>query len=229
MPEHLPVELLHVDDDLVAVAKPAGLPTDTTPDPRRDTLCAAVRRALPAVAGPWVAHRLDVDTSGVVVFARTARANAALSRIFAGREATKVYLAIVAPALAAGTRVEVVNHLRRPKSGPVQVVRSGGDRAETALEVLDASALAALIQASPRTGRMHQIRVHLAGLGHPIVGDRLYGSRASASRTMLHAWRLRLPAWEEHGAIELCCPPPPDFVAGLAQWGLRLPGPDAAA
>lgn len=223
MLELLPENILFANDELVAVAKPSGIPSDTTPDPHRDTLIAAVRRAFPSSEGPWAVHRLDSDTSGVVVFARTRRANAALAEAFASREVRKVYLAVVAPHMQAGTRVEVVNHLRRPRSGPVVVVRSGGDRAETTFEVLCTSTSASLVAAYPRTGRMHQIRVHVAGLGHPIVGDALYGSATPAARTMLHAWQLTLPAWADHAAIELRCPPPPDFVAALAQHGLRLP------
>jgi RluA family pseudouridine synthase len=216
-------DILYCDDVLLIVAKPAGIPSDTTPDPRRDTLVAAAKRWSGTTTGPWIHNRLDVDTSGIVVFARTAQVNAAVGEAFASREAAKTYLAVVSPPLEVGQQFGIRNHLRRNRNGTMEVVRSGGDRAETEFEVLDSSTNASLVCARPRTGRMHQIRVHLAGLGSPIVGDTQYGGADSRYRLLLHAWRLRIPHPVDGTIVEVECPLPVEFETALATIGLRGP------
>lgn len=230
-------DVLHRDDVLIAVAKPAGLVSQATPDPRRDHLLAVVTRYLRRVDGadaptPVLAHRLDRDTSGVVVLSLHSDAHGPLGEAFRSRDARKTYLAVVATAgrdVAEGVAWTVDNHLRvdRKAKGPrrVRAVRSGGDRAITDMRVLAVGAGAALVEARPRTGRTHQIRVHLADDGLPIVGDTAYGGprfvgAVRAPRMALHAAALELPHPTTGTQLRLEAPVPDDMAALLSRLGL---------
>lgn len=196
------VNVLFEDPDLIAVAKPAGLPSHGTHDARRDHLVAALERFLMArdrLAGPpylAIHHRLDRDTSGVVLFAKTKRFNAEISDQFAGREVRKLYSALTGPGPAPGETWSVEDHLRSVKGQGrerrMEAVRSGGDFAHTDFRVRKTYPRGLWIEAVPHTGRTHQIRVHLAGCGLPILGEDLYGRppRSPARRLMLHAYEL---------------------------------------
>jgi RluA family pseudouridine synthase len=219
--------VLHVDDDLLLVDKPAGLPSDRTPDPRRDHLVAAAGRLLARLGlpveegGPWIHNRLDRDTTGVVAMALSGRANGPLGAIFAERGAEKVYLALVERVWEGGDEVEAREPLRAGAGGRVEVVRSGGKPARTSLRVLARGAGGVLVVARPATGRTHQIRVHLAHRGAPIVGDELYGG-APGPRLMLHAWRLSLPHPVTGEALAVTSPIPPDFAREAARRGVPV-------
>lgn len=159
--------VLRETDDWVAIDKPAGLPTQPTRERDRRSLEELLRVRYREV---FLVHRLDTGTSGVVLFAKTRAAAARLSALFAGGEMCKIYMARVAPPLGSGVTID------SPIDGreALTVVRpTGGDR----------------VEAEIRTGRTHQIRIHLASIGHPVVGDRRYGG-APAARLMLHAWRI---------------------------------------
>ncbi|GAC1431742.1 MAG: RluA family pseudouridine synthase [Thermoanaerobaculia bacterium] len=180
---HLPPLVEHTE--WLAVDKPAGMPTQ----PPRDRAQLSLEEILRATHKRiWLVHRLDTPTSGVVVFARSPQSAARLSRLFASREMKKVYLARVDPPISGDTTVD------------------------TPIDGKDASTLVRprhrdLVEVEIHTGRTHQIRRHLSSVGHPIIGDRRYGSAVNASRLMLHAWRL------EHadlGAIE--APIPAEFL-----------------
>ncbi len=200
-----PEMILFEDEWIVGVAKPAGLPTQPTVDEARANLYALLIKFFQARDGgtPYVGlhHRLDRDTSGVMIFTKKKEVNFEIGRIFAEHLAQKTYLALVATGprkLPASWRVE--NFLAREpgKAGKMRAVRSGGDKAITDFRVLDSVPGAALVEAKPRTGRMHQIRVHLAEGGTPIYGDRTYGYAAPAGspkipRVMLHAAALTFP------------------------------------
>jgi 23S rRNA pseudouridine1911/1915/1917 synthase len=172
-------------------------------------------------------HRLDRDTTGLVLFAKDRSVNRALADAFAGRRVLKQYLALCrgrppAPAW------EVRNHLGR-MSPPGRAARygprsSGGDPAHSEFRVVRRGPEeTVLVEARPHTGRSHQLRVHLAGSGLPIVGDVLYGGEP-AGRVLLHAWRLSLPHPVTGTELTLQCPPPADFEAAA---GPRTPpGPD---
>ena len=190
--------MIYRDETILAVNKTAGLPSGPTKDPRRPHAQALVE----AAAGERLTllHRLDRDTTGVLLFARTPEAAERMLAAFRGREVEKVYLALVSgrtqPAF------EDVCHLREAPGSRVEVVRSGGMRAETSFRTLAFAEGHSLVEARPRTGRMHQIRVQLARLGHPIVGDALYGGAAAirvggrevaVPRQMLHALRVGFP------------------------------------
>jgi RluA family pseudouridine synthase len=229
-----PPAVLYEDDDLVAVAKPPGLVMHATADPHRRDLFSAVRRSLalrPAEARstaglPYLGlhHRLDVDTSGIVLFTKRERSNGPLAAQFQHGEVKKVYHAIVCQprhALADAWRIE--NRLATSGGGRrarMRAARTGGVRAATGFVVLDRLAAALLVEARPETGRKHQIRAHLSDAGMPILGDSRYGGPrhvgpCTASRVMLHASRLSLRHPVTGLPLDLTCPYPPDFAALL--------------
>jgi 23S rRNA pseudouridine1911/1915/1917 synthase len=167
---------------------------------------------------PILLHRLDVDTSGVLLFALTAAANRALYRQMAGREVEKTYLCLAAGDPPDSLRVE--NQLKAGVRGRTVVIQTGGKQAMTEFRVLKRGAGISMVEARPRTGRTHQIRAHLAGEGYPLLGDRLYGGPAgvvlagktlAVRRHLLHAFRLvfRHPGTGENMVIE--APVPEDF------------------
>jgi len=231
--------ILFEDDDLLAVAKPSGLAMHATADPRRSDLFNALRRLLAERGGqrdagaalPYLGlhHRLDADTSGVVLFTRRERANAGLARQFAQGEVTKVYRAIVSrPRHEVPRRWRVENRLAMGGSGRTACMQEAavGTRAATAFAILESLPAALLVEARPETGRKHQIRAHLAGSHLPILGDTRYGGssragRCVAPRVMLHAFTLSLRHPLTGAPLTITCPYPPDFTSLLAR--LRRP------
>ena len=210
--------ILYQDDWLIAVDKPPGLPTHATLDPRRDHLHAATLRLLTRLGQKAYAgqhHRLDVGTSGVVLMTLDKAANKGVAELFAGRGVTKTYLALVevASARSLADSFEVRNHLARDKArrGLMKAVRAGGDFALTHFQKLEVMGDRLLIQAQPHTGRTHQIRIHLAGVGCPIIGDDLYGGKAGP-RLMLHAAALDFIHPKTGEAVHLEAPLPSDFT-----------------
>lgn len=205
---------LYEDDDLLVFDKPSGLAvhkgTRTTGD-----LDSILAKCLdPDGDRPRLVHRLDKDTSGVLVAAKRKAQAERLGRAFAGREVEKVYLAVVVgvPKPASGRIVAALKKVETAKGGRMVECAADDPQALAAatgyavLEIRDGGR-SSLIEFRPETGRQHQLRVHAAILGHPILGDRLYGTAASAPRLMLHAHRLTLP-----GGRTLTAPPPPEFA-----------------
>ncbi len=225
--------VLFQDDALLAVDKPPGLPTHATADPSRPSLVAHVERYLRALGrGAYVGvhQRLDRDTSGVVLFAIDERANAGLARAFEERRVEKTYVALVARPAVVPTGPAVIRRpvaasagRHAPAAGDEATARKEGDRAaETEIVVREVLADALLVEARPRTGRRHQVRVHLAQEGMPILGDPVYGPAAErAPRLMLHARRLALAHPLTGDPLVIESPLPEDFVRVLA----RLRGP----
>jgi RluA family pseudouridine synthase len=197
--------ILFEDEDLIVVDKPAGLPSHPTADESRDNLVSAVTRFLAkrdGIAEPYLGihHRLDRDTSGVVLFAKSKRVNAALTEMFSSHKVVKIYQALsVAPRRKLDREWTIKNSLgkvsSKSKRARYGAVKTGGDRAETLFRVIAEYAHFVWIEAIPKTGRTHQIRVHLSEYGLPILGDDLYGrgSDELAPRLMLHAAELRFP------------------------------------
>ena len=189
--EELPkLDILKLTDGFVAVNKPAGMPTQPTRDRKQRSLEELLRTQFKSI---YLVHRLDTGASGVVVFARTRDAAASLSGLFSSRAIRKTYLMRVEGTIPSPMTIE------SPIGGKEAVTktRPRGD---------------GLIEAEIETGRTHQIRVHLASIGHPVVGDRRYGG-PKAPRLMLHAWRLD---HETIGCIE--APPPDDLIPSAAPW-----------
>jgi RluA family pseudouridine synthase len=227
--------VLYEDEWLIAVDKPPGLPTQPTLDEARLNLFAAVKKFLAARDGgqPYVGlhHRLDRDTSGVVLFTKKAQANAGVADLFAQHGARKTYLAIAArPARPPGEHWTVRNFLGKGalaggKRTKFRSVRSGGDAAHTDFDLRERLDRALLVEARPLTGRTHQIRVHLSEAGMPILGDDHYASAESARlsramgipRLMLHAVNLTFPHPVTNVNVSIPSPIPEDFTRCLAK------------
>jgi tRNA pseudouridine32 synthase/23S rRNA pseudouridine746 synthase len=186
------VAILYEDDDLLAIDKPEGLVA--VPDRRGrgdslfETLCAERGEKL------YIVHRIDRETSGVIVFARNVGTHRRLNRQFETRSVEKVYLALAYGDIGED-QGQIDKPLRQFGSGRIGVDDRHGKPSSTEFRVLQRLEGFTLVEARPRTGRRHQIRVHLYGIGHPIVGDPLYGDRGVQRfypRLMLHARRLTL-------------------------------------
>lgn len=180
------LRVLHQDPSCVAIDKPAGMPTAPTRQAAAGSAQDELERQLGRAERLWLVHRLDRDTSGVLLFARTRAAARALDAAFRERKVDKRYQAWVAGVVDADSG-RVTAPLR--ESGRRAMVDPAGKAAETHWEVVERGADRTLLNLRPTTGRMHQIRVHLQSIGHPVIGDRLYGG-PRASRLMLHATRL---------------------------------------
>lgn len=182
------LQLLHADAHLLVWAKPSGLHTvPAKPPGTQDCLEARARACFPEAL---LVHRLDRDTSGVVVMARTRLAQRHLGWQFERRQMQKSYVARVAGRVAGDEgRVDLPLRCDWPNR-PRQMVDPEGKASTTLWRVLAREAEATRVELTPLTGRSHQLRVHMLAIGHPILGDPLYGEAAAAPRLQLHAWRL---------------------------------------
>ena len=229
-PEAEPGELqvLHEDDHLLAIDKPAGLVVHPSFGHASGTLLNAVlwhtRQRDPAAA-PALLSRLDKFTSGVIIVSKRPEVFAALQRAMRARRIDKDYLAIVhgRPTPVRGTVDAALD--RDPwDRRRITVTDRGGQPAVTHYERLATSEGASLLRCRLITGRMHQIRVHLASKGWPIVGDQSYGDRRRPAlafpRQALHAWRVSLPHPITGGMLEVIAPLPADMIALLAGLGI---------
>ncbi len=196
-PEDAGLAIVHLDEHLLVVDKPAGLLTvPGRGEGRADCLVSRVQRRYPDAL---VVHRLDMATSGLVVLARGATMQRRLSALFQGREVNKVYTAIVHGLIEPDEgQVDLPLITDWPRRPMQMVCHRQGKAALTHFKVLtrDAQQGWTRVALAPVTGRSHQLRVHMLALGHPIVGDPLYGDRVAQQahpRLMLHASRLMLP------------------------------------
>jgi 23S rRNA pseudouridine1911/1915/1917 synthase len=229
-PEARPLTILYEDADLLAIDKPPGLVVHPAPGARRGTLVNALAHYL----GPWtgtgdperpgIVHRLDRDTSGVLLVARTPAALEALARQFRERTVEKQYVAIVRGHLSRASGVIDRPIGRHPRERKRMSVRSRRGRAAvTRWSVLERLRNATLVRLVPETGRTHQLRVHLAALGHPVVGDPVYGrargTRGTSGdfpRQALHAERIRFRHPTTGSELVITSPLPADLRALLA-------------
>jgi len=222
--------VLHEDDQVIVFDKPSGLAVQGGGGVSRSLDDLLVAFAKSNGKKPRLVHRLDRGTSGVIVVARTKPAAAFLSEEFATRRARKTYIAIVEGELPDGdegvfdqplVKVEEGGRLRMliAKEG-----RKGQQSARTAWRMISRNAGRAVLELSPETGRMHQIRAHLMGARCPIVGDHLYGTGdRSADRLMLHAQSLEI-THPDGGRRTFSASLPADFEAVASKFGLSLSG-----
>ena len=219
--EDIPLEVVHEDEALLVINKPAGLVVHPGSGNWRGTLLNALLHHAPALAEvprAGIVHRLDKDTSGLLVVAKTVAAQADLVRQLQARSVRREYLAVVAGRLARDGRIEAPIG-RHPVHRTRMAVTARGRPAATLYQVLKRYADATLLRCRLETGRTHQIRVHLSALGHPLIGDPTYGKRKSRiqfPRQALHAERLALihPATRE--AVAWQVDPPADMRELLA-------------
>lgn len=225
-------DILFEDEFIIAFNKPAGLPTQATLDPSRKHLFGLAKELLQArnpSEKSYLAlhHRLDRDTSGVLLLAKSESANRGVADLFKEHRIQKTYFAICENHSSVQKNTWTVkNYLAKDftkrKVSRFHSVKSGGDPAETDFKILDQSALGLFIQAQPKTGRTHQIRVHLSEEGLPIVGDSHYGWNGEGiRRVMLHAKNLKFihPISQVETFIQ--APLPEDFLETLKKYQLR--------
>ena len=227
-------QVLYEDEWLLVVDKPAGLPTQPTLDASRPSVVSTLKEFLQQRDGgtPYLGlhHRLDRDTSGVLLFTKDQQANAGTAALFSGKTMRKTYQALAVTGAGCPESWVLENYLgeigRVGKAVKYGAVRSGGNPAQTTFRVLERMPRALLIEARPHTGRTHQIRVHLAEGGHPILGDAFYGGPIQlpagpggkfvpVPRVMLHAAALEFPHPVTKAALHIHSPLPADFEACL--------------
>lgn len=224
--------VIHQDDHILALNKPSGLSSQGGRGQVHtlDELLGAFAKS--SGSKPRLIHRLDRDTSGVILTARSKPAAAFLGKAMMGRRFRKTYLAIVTPGAPDPAQGVIEVSLRRDEEGREAFMRvcppehPDAESAVSRYRTLAAAGGAALVELNPQTGRMHQLRVHLASVGRPIAGDPRYGGALMlagqpVSRLMLHAVALEFPH-PAGGRFRLTAPPPDDFLAAAALMGLGL-------
>jgi 23S rRNA pseudouridine1911/1915/1917 synthase len=226
IPQNLPISVVYEDKDLLVVDKPAGMTVHPSPGHSLGTLVNALLAYCPDLTGvgdelrPGIVHRLDKETSGLLVVAKNDRSYQSLQAQFKARSVYKIYQALVwgHPEPFFGTiEGPIARHHHHRKR---MAIVSGGKSATTNYRTLNNYHEMSLLEVIPKTGRTHQIRVHLASIGHAIVGDRLYGrAKSELGRHFLHAATLGffLPSSEEYA--EFLSPLPVElrlFIDGLS-------------
>jgi len=236
-PEPIPLDILYEDNDLLVLNKPAGLVVHPAPGHPGGTLVHAILHHCPDLPGigeeqrPGIVHRLDKETSGVMVVAKNDAAMASLAGQFKGRRVKKTYIALVHGDVkrAEGRIVaEIGRHERDRRRMAVRTRR--GREAVTTYRTMKRLDGFTLLELQPETGRTHQIRVHLSSIGHTVVGDKVYGGRkerkpsavgsrsavsVTAERQLLHAWKLGLFHPRTGEWMEFEAPLPADFTRWL--------------
>lgn len=227
-PESIPLDILYEDDELIILNKPAGLVVHPAPGHESGTLVHALLAHCPDLKGiggvqrPGIVHRLDKDTSGAIAIAKTDHAHQHLQAQLKAKTAGREYLAIVygSPSTNSGTiDLPIGRHPIDRKKMAIVPVEKGGRRAVTHWEVLERFGNYSLNKFVLETGRTHQIRVHSAQMGHPIVGDPVYGSGRSIGVNLtgqaLHAYKLRLVHPSGGDWVEAIAPLPAEFTTLL--------------
>ena len=230
-PEPMALDVVYEDEHVLVIDKPAGLVVHPAPGNWSGTLLNGLlardaQAALLPRAG--IVHRLDKDTSGLMVVARTRGAMDALVERIAAREVSRQYLALAHGTwLGAATRTVDAPVGRDPRNRLRMAVVDGGKPAATTFELLQNHAQGSWIRATLHTGRTHQIRVHLAHIGHPLVADAVYGGAPAASmaRQALHAHRLAFGHPVTGEPLAFNAAPPADLRRALDLWGLRYNEP----
>ncbi|MCA3181198.1 MAG: RluA family pseudouridine synthase [Burkholderiaceae bacterium] len=228
-PDAMPLAVVHEDADLMVIDKPAGLVVHPAPGHWRGTLMNGLLHARPDSAKlprAGIVHRLDKDTSGLMMVARSEGAFERLTAALAARTVVRRYLAVVEGVPPPRFTVDApIGRDPRDRLRMAVVAPERGRPAVTHVERLASVERAATLECRLETGRTHQIRVHLAHRGHPLVGDALYGGRTRAgfARQALHAWRLELEHPASGAPMAFASPLPDDLVALLVALGLPPP------
>jgi len=219
------------DDHLLVIDKPAGLVVHPAAGHWSGTLLnglLAHHAAAASLPRAGIVHRLDKDTSGLMLVGKSRQAMEALVRAIAAREVQRDYLALAHGAWRGPSVQEVDQTIGRDPHNRLRMAvlrpdSTSGKTARTTVSLLETQAQASLVACKLHTGRTHQIRVHMAWLAHPLVGDSLYGGRPQwgMARQALHAHRLRLAHPVSGAPLDFVRPPPPDLIAALAQSGLH--------
>ncbi len=229
--ESVPFEIVHEDEALLVVSKPAGVVTQPGKKHERDSLLnglfasyGALLRNLGAARDYGLLHRLDRETSGLVLVALRNRAYDALRSQFENRQVRKTYWALVlgcprpAQAVLQDPIAEVVASRKKA------VIRRDGQQAVTAYRVLESTGEVSWVEARPKTGRLHQIRVHMAHRGHPLLGEDLYAAgfrMPRVPRLCLHACELSFVHPVSGHRLTIACPWPRDLAKVAERLGLR--------
>lgn len=222
-PESIPLHIIFEDESILVLNKASGLVVHPSAGHASATLVHAVLAHVPNLPGiggerrPGIVHRLDRETSGVMVIAKDDAAYHSLQSQFESRSIEKVYRALVvgAPPADEGEITGAIG--RHPKDRKKMAVVSSrkGRAATTRFKILERYPRHAELEVRPTTGRTHQIRVHLASMGSPVLGDRVYAKQSAglaAPRTMLHAWRIRILHPRSGESTEFEAPIPPDYL-----------------
>lgn len=229
-PEAMALRVVYEDAHLRVIDKPVGLVVHPAPGHWSGTLLNGLLALDPQAAAlprAGIVHRLDRDTSGLMVVARTRAAMDALVHMIGARTVTRQYLALAQRAWqgAATRHVDAAigrDPRNRLRMAVVDLARNAGKPARTLIERLDGCDEGCLVRCTLETGRTHQIRVHMASIGHPLVGDVLYGGAVTPElgRQALHAYRLAFEHPVTHEALSFSSQPPSDLLAGMRAWGL---------
>ena len=239
VPEDMPIDVVYEDAYLRVINKPAGLVVHPAPGNWRGTLLNGLLALDPLaseVPRAGIVHRLDKDTSGLMVVARTRQAMDALVQLIAARDVRRQYLAIGHKAWVSTSPSTVEAAIGRDpanrlRMAVVDLTRQSGKTAATTIEVLDSHALGCLVECTLHTGRTHQIRVHMAHIGHPLLADAVYGGAKAAGmeRQALHAWHLAFVHPITGQMIDIRSPLPNDMTRALSDWGLSYNAPTQGA
>ncbi|MDL5038548.1 RluA family pseudouridine synthase [Comamonas resistens] len=236
-PEAMDLQVVYEDDDLLVINKPAGLVVHPAPGNWTGTLLNGLlardekARQVPRAG---IVHRLDKDTSGLMVVARNRSTMDALIKMIAARDVSRQYLAIAHKEWGARKRREVNAPIGRDprnrlRMAVVDLNLHPGKQAQTDFDWLAGDASHTLVRCTLHTGRTHQIRVHMASLGHPLIADTLYGGHPEGGleRQALHAFRLAFEHPVSRKPLVLYAQPPQDMAAALDLWGLRYNPPES--
>ena len=220
--EAIPLDIIYEDDDLLVIDKPAGLTTHPAPGHPSHTLVNAVLARLPSLpdsgdaSRPGIVHRLDKDTSGLILVAKNSPALANLQNQFKAHSVVKAYLVLFKGHLSPESGFIDAPIGRDPGNRKRMAVIDNGREARTQYRVVKYVGNCSLLEIRPETGRTHQIRVHLGAIGYPVVGDKTYGVKSPhLSRQFVHACRLgfKLPSTDEYA--EFTSELPPDLEQAL--------------
>ena len=236
--EDIPLDILYEDADVLVIDKPAGLVVHPGAGNPAGTLVNALLHhdpALELLPRAGIVHRLDKDTSGLLVVARSRAAMDALVALIAARQVRREYLALAHRPWSGAPAREIDAAIgrdprQRLRMAVLDPARHPARPAQTRFELLQNAPQGCLLRCLLRTGRTHQIRVHLAHLGHPLVADALYGGAPAAglARQALHARRLAFAHPITGQALDFSAPLPADLAAALAACGLTMPADDTA-